>query len=237
MKYGEIVSVKFSLFKKEYFFECDDNGIVLENDGKTICIYGTDNTHQKIYCAIPLGPSKMLKKLNFYVFAHDAQYMMASVAGGLFVIDFKGKCAATNIPNLKVFGSDFWGRECHTEWKSEYFALFGLPDESQGFNEAAAESFWTWFKENEQTIIYSLQNTKNDSTAASRVIEETDKRLCPIFPYALGEEIEFQLGSNDGNNEFMFFHSNNKKLETDANKFFSMMPDELKANWHVIIEE
>ena len=237
MEYGEIASVKFSLFKKKHFFKCGNNGIVLENDGRVICLYGTDNKHQKIYCAIPLGPSKYLKKLNFYVFAHDEQYMMASVAGGLFVIDFKRKCVATNVPTRKVFGSEYWGEDCHTEWKSEYLALFGLPDESKGFDEGAAIRFWNWFKENQQTIISGLQNTKNDGISASQIIDAVDKKLCPVFPYAPADAIQFQLGSNDGINEFLFFHTNNEALEKDANRLFQIMPDELKASWKFIIEE
>lgn len=125
MQHGEVQKVSFSLFKKLFQFECGKHGVVLERDGKAICLYGTDSDHKKIHCAVPLGPEKELKKMNFYVFAPDAQRMLLGVRSALIVIDFRNRFVSANI-NLQVYGSEEWGKDCISPWKEEYKALFGI---------------------------------------------------------------------------------------------------------------
>lgn len=127
MQHGEVQKVTFSMFKKLFQFENGKYGLVLERDGKAITLYGTDSDHKKVYCAIPLGPESELKKMNFYVFAPDANRMLLGVRSALIVIDFRHKRCCANV-NLQVYGSEEWGANCIEPWKEEYKKLFGIPE-------------------------------------------------------------------------------------------------------------
>ena len=61
-------------------------------------------------------------------------------------------------------------------------------------------------------------------------------QLKPIFPY-FTKELEFQLGYNDGQGEFFFFHLGNKNLIRDSAALKAMMPTSLKERWNFIIEK
>lgn len=61
------------------------------------------------------------------------------------------------------------------------------------------------------------------------------EKIKPVFPY-LKEELEFQLGYNDGIGEFFFFHFNDKQLKKDAEAFKDLLPENLAKKWTVILE-
>lgn len=94
----------------------------------------------------------------------------------------------------------------------------------------AAMAFWSWFAENERSIIDRCK------TDAMRLIYEIDQKLRPVFPYFKGE-LEFQLGFNDGRGEFFFFHLGNRHLIKDSETLGSLMPDSLRQRWKYIIEK
>lgn len=231
MNYGDMQKVRFGLFKKTFMFSCDDHGMVLERDGKTICLYATDAAHSKIFCALPLGPEKVLKHLPFYVVAPDAQYMLLLVGEVLVVVDFVNKTCATNMEQLHVFGSDAWGENCGIAWKDEYNKLFGLE-----MNLEAADAFWNWFAENEETIVSRLSNISGGGQGIAGIIDDIDKRLAPVFPYIPAGKLEFELGCNDRIGEFRFFHCGNPNLERDGQVLRERMPDALKEKWQLLIE-
>ena len=96
-------------------------------------------------------------------------------------------------------------------------------------DKAAAESFWTWFEEQEQWIIDCISN--HDSAFVWAI----DERLKPVFPY-FKKELEFQLGSNGIKGEFFFFHFGDKNLIKDSAVFAEMMPQSLSDRWKFIAE-
>ena len=171
MNKGEMQKVKFGLFKKTFMFECEDHGLVLERDGKTVCLYATDRNHAKIYCALPLGPEKIFKRLSYMIVAPDDQYMLMLVEGVMVVVDFVNKTCATNVEKLHVFGSDAWGEECSAPWQKEYNKLFGLE-----MNAAAADAFWNWFAENEESIVSRLNGINSGGQGAAVLGWFTDRR-------------------------------------------------------------
>lgn len=229
---GTTQAVKFGLFKNCHKFEAGSRGLVLEKESGGICLYATDAAHENIYCAMPMGRSKDLKMLNFYIFNHDEQKLLCGVGRALFVMDFAEKWAATNVDGFHIFGSDHWGQSCQRVWQPEYMKLFGLPVEDAGMDMTAAEHFWQWFAENEQTITEKLGGKD-----AMEVVNLVDGQICPVFPYAPSQAIQFQLGWNDGAGEFFFFHSGHKKLMADGETFGRMMSEDLRSRWTFKLEK
>ena len=109
-------SFKFKLFgSKVHMFSEGQMGIVIEKEPQVVCVYGTDEKHQDILCAIPLCPPKFLKDAEYTIdFCKNAQ---AKICVGPFQIinDFaRQKCAAN--PSIQCYGSDAWGEEVQMEW-------------------------------------------------------------------------------------------------------------------------
>ena len=107
--------------------------------------------------------------------------------------------------------------------------MFGLFAKKE-MDRAAAERFWQWFVEKEAWI------TETYKTNGMDVVWAVDAQLKPIFPY-FTKELEFQLGYNDGQGEFFFFHLGNKNLIRDSAALKAMMPTSLKKRWNFIIEK
>lgn len=91
------------------------------------------------------------------------------------------------------------------------------------------DKFWKWFLNNESYIIENLK------TNPQEVIYYIDFYLKQVFPY-FKQELEFQLGYNNGNGEFFFFHFGNKKLMKDSMLLKNRIPKELSSRWRVILE-
>ena len=95
---------------------------------------------------------------------------------------------------------------------------------------AAAESFWTWYAENDSVLMDKLKAQSMD------IVDLIDSHLSPIFPYR--KNLEFQLGGLiDGKYEFLFFHCGNKNLKRDAEVLKNMMPTELADHIDFKIEK
>ena len=231
LKIGSTEMVLFSLFKKRFLFESGDRGLVLEQADGVVCLYATDAAHGKILCAMPMGRVRDMKKMRYFVFAPDEQKLLAAVGTALFVMDFSGQWAATNLENYKIYGSDHWGQDCQRPWQGSYMQLFGLPDPDAPMDEAAAREFWTWFWENEQKIIEKLSGS-----GAMEVIGWVDEKICPVFPYAVGDMVHFELGYNNGQGEIFLFHKDDEQFRTDYETFAAMLPEELKDRWTVKVQ-
>lgn len=95
---------------------------------------------------------------------------------------------------------------------------------------AAAEAFWQWFVENEDRIIEALGRYDMD------IVREIDGYLMPAFPY-YKEELEFQLGFQEGAGEFIFFHLGDRHLSRDSEFLGAMMPPSLRERWRFTSEE
>ena len=96
-------------------------------------------------------------------------------------------------------------------------------------NEEAAKAFWMWFEKEEAWIIDCI--SKNDSS----VIWAVDEKLKLAFPY-YSDEIEFQLGFNNEQGEFFFFHDYRKELMKDSEKFGALMTPKIASRWSYIVE-
>lgn len=232
LKIGSTEKVSFGLFKKRFQFESEERGLVLEQADGVVCLYATDAAHGKIFCAMPLGRVRDMKKLNYYLFAPDKKKLLAAVGGALFVMDFEEKWAASNLENYRIYGSDHWGQDCQRDWEGSFMPLFGLPDTDAGMDMAAAEAFWRWFAEHGDQIARALQGS-----GAGEVVSWVDQRICPVFPYVSSDAVQFELGWNNGKGEFFFFHNGNEKLLADGKAFAAMMPESLKACWSVSVRE
>ena len=101
--------------------------------------------------------------------------------------------------------------------------MFGLFAKKE-MNLTAAKAFWDWFVEKESWII---DNIKTNGMA---VVWAIDEQIKPVFPY-FKKELEFQLGFNQGQGEFFFFHFGNRDLIRDAETLKNMMPAALAERW------
>lgn len=107
--------------------------------------------------------------------------------------------------------------------------MFGLFNKKEMDTEAA-NRFWNWFVENEDWIISNINTNGMD------VVWAVDEQIKPVFPY-WKKELEFQLGFNNGEGEFFFFHFGNKILMNDSVVFKNMMPKKLLERWVFITEK
>ena len=230
LKIGSTQMAQFSLFKKRFLFESGDRGLVLEQADGVVCIYATDAQHSKIFCAMPLGRIRDMKKMTYFLFNPDENKLLAAVGRALFVMDFAEKWAASNLENYKIYGSDHWGQDCQKPWQGSFMKLFGLPDETAPMDEVAARDFWAWFGENEEKI-----RGKLSGKGAMEVIGWVDEKIGPVFPYMDVEMIHFELGFNNGQGEIFLFHKNDEQLRTDYEAFAAMLPEELRERWNVIL--
>ena len=108
-------TLKLGLFKKAYMFETEHHGIVIENEGDVVCVYGTDYNHQNIYCAIPLCHPKYLRR-NLFVIRESKDKVFVDCTLFKIMIDFKTKKCACNDERIKLYGSDHWGEDVSVAW-------------------------------------------------------------------------------------------------------------------------
>ena len=106
--------------------------------------------------------------------------------------------------------------------------MFGFFSKKE-MNMAAAQAFWNWFVEKENWIIDNINTNGMD------VVWAIDAQIKPVFPY-FKKELEFQLGCNNGQGEFFFFHFGNKDLVRDSDTLKNMMPASLAERWTFITE-
>lgn len=107
---------QFKLFgRKVQMFSEEQMGVVIEKEPDVVCIYGTDDTHQNILCAIPLCSPKFLKGAEYVVDFCTKTCAKVSVGDLHIVIDFEKRKCATN-KGVKCYGSDVWGEDVQVEW-------------------------------------------------------------------------------------------------------------------------
>lgn len=107
---------KFKLFgKKIKMFSEDQKGIVIEKESDVVCVYGTDDRHKNIFCAIPLCHPKFLKGSEYIIDFCPNECVKIFVEDCQIMIDFKNKKCANN-KSILCYGSDSWGRDIQIEW-------------------------------------------------------------------------------------------------------------------------
>ena len=112
MKY----SFKFTLFgRKAQMYSEREMGIVVEKESQVVCIYGTDNKHRNILCAIPLCSPKFLKGAEYVVEFCENDLVKISVSDIQVIIDFKNQKCKNN-KNIKSYGSAYWGEDVQVKW-------------------------------------------------------------------------------------------------------------------------
>ena len=112
-------TLKIGLFKKAYMFETDRVGIVIENDGHVVCIYGTDKNHSNIYCAIPLCPPKYVRKDPFSI-KEKGNVILIQCQLFKVMIDFEAKKCSCTDPKIALDGSDEWGKDVSVAWDDSF---------------------------------------------------------------------------------------------------------------------
>lgn len=120
MKY----SFKFSfLGPKVRMFENSGMGIVIEKEPHVVCIYGTSEDNEHIFCAIPLCHPRFLKGLEYVVEFSAGQIAKITVGDIMVLIDFQNKKCANN-KDARCYGSEFWGEDVSLAWSEKQQTLF-----------------------------------------------------------------------------------------------------------------
>ncbi len=110
---------KLGFWKKAFMFEIANYGLVVENEGKVVCVYGTDRGHETIYCAVPLCHSKYIRKHEIRIF-QDGQRVLVDFGVCKVVIDYENQKCSCDRPNTKIFGSKAWGENVMTPWTTDF---------------------------------------------------------------------------------------------------------------------
>lgn len=127
LEIGKAGKVRFIRgIKKTNIFECGGNGIVVEREKNVITMYATNAACSVIYCTIPLGTNKALKKNKFLCIAYNDHVMLLDGGDILAVVDFDSEKVAINKPEIKATGSRHWGEAVQEPWLQEYMSMFGL---------------------------------------------------------------------------------------------------------------
>ena len=112
---------KFGLFNKNIqMFNEGNMGVVIEKEPDVVCVYGTDETHDKILCAIPLCHPKFLKGAEYTVEFCTDECTKIAVGDIKIIIDFANKKCANN-KGIQNYGSDTWGQDVTAAWDDGKF--------------------------------------------------------------------------------------------------------------------
>ncbi|MBQ3078395.1 MAG: hypothetical protein IJC48_00165 [Clostridia bacterium] len=107
---------KFKLLgSKVQMFSHNEMGIVVEKEPDSVCVYGTDEKHREILCAVPLCHPKYLKGAEYIVDFDENNCAKICVGEVQIVIDF-GNQKCSNNKGIKCYGSDCWGEDIWVEW-------------------------------------------------------------------------------------------------------------------------
>lgn len=129
LKVGTLGKVRFIRgIKKTNIFECGSNGMVVEREKNIITLYATNDRCSEIYAIITLGTNKQLKKYKFVGIAYSDDMMLLDGGDIHVVIDYANKKVAVNKPEIQVKGRKDWGEDVRMPWRSEFNAMFGLPE-------------------------------------------------------------------------------------------------------------
>ncbi len=90
-------------------------GVVVERESDVVCVYGTDENHVRILCAVPLCHPKFLKGAEYIIEFDEKDCAKVCVGELQIVIDYSRK-KCTNNKSLKCYGSDDWGEDVQIEW-------------------------------------------------------------------------------------------------------------------------
>ena len=110
--------------KKTNIFECGGNGMVLEREKHDITLYATNAACSQIYCTIPLGTDKALKKYKFVAIAYNDHVMLLDGGDIHVVIDYDAQKVAISKEGITAGGSKFWGEDVQEPWLPEYGSMF-----------------------------------------------------------------------------------------------------------------
>lgn len=234
LKIGESKTFKLPIILKAVDIVNEKHGLRLERKQGNAILYVTNGSRFNTYAGIPLGPIKALNEVGFTAKVHSKSRMLFNVGAVKFVIDFGAKKVATNLVGLRVGGSKEWGENVQMPWRGEFQTLFGLPMPPMEMDEATARLFWQWFNVNEVDITQMVNGDKKQSKS---IFQQIDLWMCPVFPYAKGSEIDFDVKCGEGDNTFIFRHGGHEKLMADAESFGALMPESMAKRWAFVIEE
>ena len=100
-------------------FHLREMGIVIEKESDVVCVYGTDNTNSKIFCAVPLCHPKYLKGEEYQIAFFENDTAVVSVSDFKVYIDYSARICSNN-KNLPGYGSDDWGHDISKPWDISY---------------------------------------------------------------------------------------------------------------------
>lgn len=234
LKIGESKTFTLPFWLKAVDMNFEKNGLRLERKKGNAILYVNNGSRFNTYAGVPLGPVKTLNQVGFTVKAHSASRILFNVGAVRFVIDYNAKKLATNLVGLRVGGSKEWGDRVQMPWRGEFQTLFGLPMPPMEMDKDTAKLFWQWFHVNEADIVKMVTGDKKQNKS---IFQQINLWLCPVFPYAKNNEIDFDLKCGEGDYSFIFRPRGNDQLQADAQAFCNEMPDNMAKRWKFVLEE
>ena len=91
--------------------------------------------------------------------------------------------------------------------------MFGFFKKAE-FNEAKIDAFCNWFFDNNDRIIESVENSKNDRDTMFKILDEVEAQLAIVYRDGYKGEIQFDYGFNacTGKWDLNLYHLNNMFL-------------------------
>lgn len=231
---GESKTFKLPFLLKAIDIVHEKNGLRIERKNGNAILYINNGSRFTTYAAVPLGSIKHLNKRGFTVKVHSGSRMLFNVDTVRFVIDYASRKVSTNLVGMRVGGSKEWGDHVQTPWRGEYQTLFGLPMPPMEMDKVAAKLFWQWFHVNENGIVKMVCGDKKQQKS---IFQQINLWVCPVFPYARGTEIDFDVKCSEGDNTFIFRPRGNARLLEDAQAFCDEMPENMAKRWNFVVEE
>ena len=102
-------------------------------------------------------------------------------------------------------------------------------------DEAKISAFCSWFLANNDRIIASVENSRNDRDTMFRTLDEVEAQLAAVYRDGYKGEIQFEYGFNTdiGKWDLNLYHLNNKFLIAATAKIAEQINGELGTKWSV----
>ncbi len=100
-------------------------------------------------------------------------------------------------------------------------------------NEAKIDAFSSWFLDNNERIIASVENSRNDRDTMFKTLDEVEAQLAVVYRDGYEGEIQFEYGFNTriGKWDLNLYHLNNKFLIAATAKIAEKINSELGDKW------
>lgn len=102
-------------------------------------------------------------------------------------------------------------------------------------DDAKIDAFCSWFIANNDRIIASVENSRNDNDTMFKTLDEVEAQLAAVYRDGYKGEIQFEYGFNTGTDKWdlNLYHLNNKFLISATARISGIINRQLGDKWSV----